>query len=169
MKIGILSDTHKKLGRAKKVIDMLQSNEVDYIIHAGDIVQIEVLEYINSKNINYKAVYGNNDRHLLQYQDKFNLVVEPHYFYLKEKKIKLMHRPYYMGNDADITIFGHTHEVHTELKNNNLFLNPGEVCARDSDYSNFLILDIKSNKYKLKHFFRKIKSDIWNIKEIDLD
>lgn len=169
MKIGIMSDTHRKLGKAKRVIDYLAKEGVEYIIHAGDIVEIEVLEYIKEKNIEYKAVYGNNDSHLLKYQNDFNLVEEPYYFYLNKKKIKLMHKPYYLSADADIIIFGHTHDVHTEMNNGRLFLNPGETCGRDTDYSNFLILDIGEDKYKLNHYFRKSKSDTWNIKKIRFD
>ena len=80
-----------------------------------------------------------------------------------------MHKPYYLGADADIVIFGHTHDVHTEMNNGRLFLNPGETCARDTDYSNFLILDIEEDNYKLKHYFRKSKSDTWDIKKIRLN
>jgi predicted phosphodiesterase len=49
MKIGIMSDTHKKVGRAKKVIDLLIENGAEYILHAGDIVKEEVLEYLELK------------------------------------------------------------------------------------------------------------------------
>jgi putative phosphoesterase len=171
MKIGIMSDTHKKLGKAKKVIDYFVAENVEYIIHAGDIVDIEVLKYIKETNIEYRAVYGNNDDHLKEYEDDYNLLTQPYYFYIKNKKIKLMHIPYYLDKDekdVDINIFGHTHIVSTYIKNTKLFLNPGETCGRDTNYSNFLILDINDDNYKLKHYFRKSKSDIWDIKEIDL-
>ena len=171
MKVGIMSDTHRKLGKAKKVIDYFVKENVDYIIHAGDIVEIEVLEYIKETNIDYRAVYGNNDNHLYEYQNDFNLVEQPYYFYLDSKKIKLMHIPYYLESDtdADIIIFGHTHYVSTTIKNNKLFLNPGETCGRDTNYSNFLILDINIDSYKLQHYSRESKSDNWNIKNIDLN
>lgn len=168
MKIGIMSDTHRKLGKAKKVIDYFVKENVEYIVHAGDIVEVEVLTYIKETNIDYKAVYGNNDKHLLQYQNDFNLVEEPYYFYLNKKKVQLMHIPYYLGTDADIIIFGHTHSVHTKMNNGKLYLNPGETCGRDTNYSNFLILDIFENDYELKHYSRKSKSDIWKIINIDL-
>lgn len=166
MKIGIMSDTHRKIGKAKKVIDYFVKENVEYIIHAGDIVEIEVLKYIEETKIEYKAVYGNNDNHLLEYQNDFNLVEEPYYFYINKKKIKLMHKPYYLGADADIIIFGHTHDVHTQMNNGKLYLNPGETCGRDTNYSNFLILDIGEDNYKLKHYFRESKNDTWSIKKI---
>ena len=49
MKIGIISDTHKKLGRAIKAIDYLIKEGAEYILHAGDIVREEVLEYLEEK------------------------------------------------------------------------------------------------------------------------
>jgi len=65
MKIGILSDTHKKVGRAKKAIDMLLDNGAEFLIHAGDIGKIEILEYFKEISIPYTAVLGNNDRKLV--------------------------------------------------------------------------------------------------------
>lgn len=166
-----MSDTHRKFGKAKKVIDYFVKEKVDYIVHAGDIVEVEVLEYIKQTKIDYRAVYGNNDKHLEKYENDFNLVEQPYYFYLNNKKVKLTHIPYYLESDtdADIIIFGHTHYVHTKFNNKKLYLNPGETCARDTNYSNFLILDIFESHYELTHYSRKSKSDTWNIVDIDLD
>ena len=44
MKIGILSDTHSKVGKAKKAIDFLLKEGAEFFIHAGDICEVEVLE-----------------------------------------------------------------------------------------------------------------------------
>ncbi len=41
MKIGILSDTHKKEKRSQKVVDLLVKNGAEFLIHAGDIVKAE--------------------------------------------------------------------------------------------------------------------------------
>ena len=169
MIIGIISDTHKKIGRAIKAIDLLIENGAEYIIHAGDIVKLEVLEYLIDKNIEYKAVYGNNDKHLYQYAKNFNIVQEPYYWMMENKKIKLMHKPYYLIPDADIIIYGHTHRALIEFKNKKLFINPGESCARDTDISNALLLKINENGYKIKHYSRKIKTNFWNIEKYNFN
>jgi len=165
MKIGLISDTHKKIGRAVKCIDLLIENGAEYIIHAGDIVKVEVLEYLRDCKVDYKAVYGNNDKHLFIHHKEFNLVEEPYYWMLGDKKIKLMHKPYYLSADADIIIHGHTHEVLLENNNGKLYINPGESCARDTGISNAMLLDINKNEYTIKHFYREIKTNIWDIKE----
>ncbi|SFV55725.1 hypothetical protein MNB_SM-6-504 [hydrothermal vent metagenome] len=165
MKIGIMSDTHKKLGRAKKAIDLLIDKGVEFIVHAGDIVRVEVLEYLEEKNIRYVAVFGNNDFHLYSVVDKFNLVNEPHYFKLANKTWKLMHYPRYMFPlDTDIIVYGHTHDVDISFNGKNLILNPGEVCARDHGFSSCMTLDIEENKYIVTLFYRKIGNKEWKSK-----
>jgi len=160
-----MSDTHKKLGRAKKVIDLLIDKGVEFIIHAGDIVRVEVLEYLEEKNIKYVAVLGNNDFHLYSVVDKFNLFSEPYYFKFANKTWKTMHYPKYMFPlDTDIIVYGHTHDVDISFNGKNLILNPGEVCARDHGFSTCMTLDIEENKYIVTLFYRKIGESEWKSK-----
>jgi len=160
-----MSDTHKKLGRAKKAIDLLVEKGVEFIVHAGDIVRVEVLEYLEEKNIRYVAVLGNNDYHLYSVVEKFNLFSEPYYFKLANKTWKLMHYPKYMFPlDTDIIVYGHTHDVDITFNGKNLILNPGEVCARDHGFSTCMTLDIEENKYIVTLFYRKIGESEWKSK-----
>ena len=165
MRIGIISDTHKKVGRAKKAIDLLLEKEVEFIVHAGDVVEEEVLEYLESSSINYVAVLGNNDFHLYKVIDKYNLKSEPYYFKLANKTFKLMHYPKYMFPlDTNIIIYGHTHDVDITFNGKNLILNPGETCARDHGFSTCITLDINAEKYVVTLYYRKIKEKIWKEK-----
>ncbi|NPA10612.1 MAG: YfcE family phosphodiesterase [Epsilonproteobacteria bacterium] len=165
MKIGIMSDTHKKLGRAKKAVDLLMDEGIEFLVHAGDIVRVELLDYIQSKNIRYVAVLGNNDFHLYSVVDKYELVSEPFYFKLAGLTWKLMHYPRYMfPMDTDIIVYGHTHDVDITYNGKNLILNPGEVCARDHEFSTCMSLDITDEKYVVTLFYRKVKTKVWNKK-----
>jgi len=62
LKIGILSDTH-----LKKITDRLEEIyqkylfNMDIIIHAGDYISIEVVEFLNRDN--FHGVRGNMDSH----------------------------------------------------------------------------------------------------------
>jgi len=160
-----MSDTHKKLGRAKKAVDLLIQKGAEFIVHAGDIVRVELLEYLEEKNIRYVAVLGNNDYHLYDVVDKFNLVTEPYYFKLANKTWKLMHYPKYMFPlDTDIIVYGHTHDVDITFNGKNLILNPGEVCARDHGFSTCMTLDIEENRYVVTLYYRKIGEDEWKSK-----
>jgi putative phosphoesterase len=164
MKVGIISDTHKKFGRAKKAIDLLIEKGVEFIVHAGDIVRVEVLDYLKEK-IRYVAVLGNNDFHLYSLVDKYELVTEPFYFKLANHTWKLMHYPRYMFPlDADIIVYGHTHDVDISFNGKNLILNPGEVCARDHGFSTCILLEILDDKYIVNLFYRKIKTTKWDSK-----
>jgi putative phosphoesterase len=165
MKIGIISDTHKKVGRAKKAIDLLLEKGAEFIVHAGDIVKVEVLDYLEEKNIRYVAVLGNNDFHLYSLVNKYELVTEPFYFKLANHTWKLMHYPRYMFPlDTDIIVYGHTHDVDITFNGKNLILNPGEVCARDHGFSSCILLEIVENKYIVTLYYRKIKTKEWKSK-----
>ena len=162
MKIGILSDTHKKTKLAKKAIKHLIKNGAEFLIHAGDIVEPEVLELLKNSGLEYRAVYGNNDAHLASYHNSYFLVQEPYYFKLANTKFKLMHLPFYMNPDADVVIFGHTHIFECDFKNNTLFLNPGETCARNKSLTEFAMLEIENNTYKVSYYSKDPKEEIFN-------
>lgn len=169
MKIGVISDTHRKVGKTKKALSMLIENGAEFIVHAGDIVEPDILELLKNSGLNYVAVYGNNDSHLLKYQNDYNLVKEPYYFKIAHTKFKLMHLPYYMNADTDVVIFGHTHIFLSEYKENTLFLNSGEVCARKKSLSECAMLEVTKNSFNVTHYSREsgqtnFKSEEFNYK-----
>ena len=158
MKIGVISDTHSKVKKAKEALDELIGNGAQFIIHAGDICEYETLELLKNCGKRYVAVYGNNDAHLAEYHNDYNLVQEPYYFKLADTKFKLMHLPFYMTPDAEVVIFGHTHEFQSEEVNGTLFLNPGESCARNKTISECAMLELKEKKFKVT-YYTKDKQD----------
>lgn len=157
MKIAILSDNHKKVSKATKAIDMLLDEGAEFFIHAGDIVKTEVLDYMEKKNLKYVAVYGNNDIHLYEHQDSYNLVQEPYYFKLANLKIKLMHLPFFMSADADVVVYGHTHMFKCEQINNTLYINPGELCAREKPLIECAMLKVSEHSYDVTYYHKKQK------------
>ena len=158
MKIGILSDTHKKEKRSQKVIDLLIENGAEFLIHAGDIVKPEMLEQLKNSGLRYVAVYGNNDAHLHELHNHYNLVQEPHYFKLSKTKFKLMHLPFFMSPDSEIIIYGHTHIFDCEFTNGTLFLNPGEACARNKDVSECAMLEVTHDYFNVTYYSRQLKT-----------
>jgi uncharacterized protein len=157
MKIGILSDTHTKVTMAKDALELLIGDGAEFIVHAGDIVEVDTLNLFKKCGLRYIAVYGNNDAHLAQYHGKYNLVQEPHYFKISDTKFKLMHMPYYMAPDTDVVIFGHTHEFESDFKNGTLFLNPGEACARNKPVSECVMLDVTETAFEVTYYTREKK------------
>ncbi|MCI6989046.1 MAG: YfcE family phosphodiesterase [Campylobacter sp.] len=142
MKIAIISDSHHKISVAKSALDFSKFLGVDLIIHAGDIVEKQTLKDLASLGIPYTAIIGNNDYHLRNLESEFNLFEEPYKFEFGGLKFKLMHHPSFLKNDADIIIFGHTHQFCAFIKDSSLYINPGEICARKKPQNEFCILEI---------------------------
>jgi putative phosphoesterase len=165
MKIGIISDTHTKVKKTARAINTLIEDGAEFIIHAGDIVEVQTLELLKNCGLKYACVYGNNDAHLGIYHNEYNLYQEPYYFKLANTKFKLMHLPFYMAPDSDVIISGHTHVFHSEFNNETLFLNSGEVCARNKPVSQWAMLEVDEKSYTVTHYTRENKSKEINKKE----
>lgn len=159
MKIGVISDTHTKIKKVQRAIETLKEDGAEFIIHAGDIVEVQALEMLKNSGLKYMAVYGNNDAHLVEYHNRFNLVQEPYYFKLANTKFKLMHLPFYMLPDAEVVIYGHTHKFSTEHVSGTLFLNSGEVCARSKPVSEWAMLEIQESEFVVTSYTRVNKSE----------
>ena len=133
LKIGVISDTH--LGRVTdefKNIIMKYFNDVDMIIHSGDMTGRAVYEYLS--NWDLKAVRGNMDDFDLR-----DMLPEKRVEEIGGKKIGIIHgrgSPYGLNDlvfkefqDVDIIIFGHSH-VPFHKKNGNVeMFNPGAFKA----------------------------------------
>ena len=165
MKIGIISDTHTKVKKAKAALDMLIQNGAEFIVHAGDIVEKETLDLLEACEKKYIAVYGNNDAHLVEHHNKYHLVQEPYYFKLANTKCKLMHLPFYMSHDAEVIIFGHTHTFEVEFKKGTLFINPGEVCARNKPVSECVMLEVLEDEFIVNYYTQKKKEKNYKIEK----
>jgi len=168
MKIGILSDSHTKTKLHREAIEHLLSLGVDYLLHAGDIMIEEHLQVLEATNLPYACVYGNNDTALISIHGKYNIFQEPHYLKINDLKIKMMHMPYYMSADADIVISGHTHIFEASLSANTLFINPGEVCAREKPLSECAMVEVEDGKFVVKHYFRELTQEQWRERAIEL-
>ena len=165
MKIGILSDSHLKSDYTKEVIDFLKEINSEYLIHAGDLCIEKNLELLENSGLKYIAVFGNNDRNLLQIVSKYNIKQEPYFFKIKDVSFKLMHLPYHLTPDSDVIIFGHTHIFECDYKNKTLFLNPGEVCAREKPLIECVQLEINENEYIITRFFKNVNEKLFQKKE----
>lgn len=164
IKIALLSDSHRKPELTREAITMLKGKGAEYLIHAGDLELIENLELLKNSGLTYVSVFGNNDYHLIEYANQYKIEQEPYYFKIKEFKFKLMHIPNYLTPDTDIVIFGHTHTFYSDYKNNTLFINPGELCARNKNLTECAYLEITEDKYKLSYNYKTPTDKEWSEK-----
>jgi len=134
LKIGVISDTHLTDYDDKlKVVLTKLFYDVDMILHAGDLVDLRVLEIFGRKDI--KAVCGNMDNHLAKEKLPEQLIFE-----IKGFKFGLMHgwgspsdieeKILAKLGDVDCVIYGHTHKPANHKKDKVLFFNPGSAVDR---------------------------------------
>ena len=154
MIIGILSDSHFKVAYQKEVVELFKNERCEYLIHAGDFCCEENIKNLEDSNLKYISVFGNNDRDLFDLSSEYNIKKEPYYFKIEDKSFKLMHLPFHLHPDTDIIIFGHTHKFDCEYKNKKLFINSGEVCAREKPIISCAKLEINTNEYIITHYFK---------------
>jgi len=134
LKIGVISDTHLTDYDDKlKVVLTKLFYDVDMILHAGDLVDLRVLEIFGRKDI--KAVCGNMDNQLAKEKLPEQLIFE-----IKGFKFGLMHgwgspsdieeKILAKLGDVDCVIYGHTHKPANHKKGKVLFFNPGSAVDR---------------------------------------
>ena len=149
MRIGVIADTHIPVSAERlpqKVYDYFK--DCDLIIHAGDVVEMSVLEELE-RLAETKAVRGNMDSRELKKRLPEKIVLEA-----AGKKIGIVHGRGPAFNVVkvvsriflerpDIIIFGHSHTPFNEKKNGTLFFNPGSATDKVfSQYCSFGIIEI---------------------------
>jgi uncharacterized protein len=129
VKIGVISDTHLTGydERLKKVLDE-HFGDVDIVIHAGDLVDLRVLDMFAGKEV--KAVCGNMDYHSVKEKLPEQLL-----FTMRGFKFGVMHGWGAPGGveekilaktgSLDCIVYGHTHTPICHKNAGVLFFNPG--------------------------------------------
>ncbi len=162
VKIGILSDTHRKIDLQEEAIEKLKAEGAQYLLHLGDLELEENLASLKNNGLPYAAVFGNNDTALRDLETEYKISQEPYYLKIKDIKIKMMHMPYYMSSDSDIVLFGHLHKFSVEYRNETLFLNPGEVCARNKNLTECVLLEVQNRNYIVNYFYKEPDAREWS-------
>jgi putative phosphoesterase len=129
--VGLISDTHVPKRAAKvpqRVFEIFQN--VDFIIHAGDLVELSVLDELEQA-APVLAVHGNMDTveacAALPTLDSFKIF---------EWKIGVIHDPDVLNgsdkmgyiakeNGFNVLVYGHTHSPRIRWEGEILFVNPG--------------------------------------------
>lgn len=155
MKIGVLADTHVPVSTddlPQKVYDCLKG--CDLIIHAGDIVEMKLLEKLG-RIAETKAVCGNMDSPEVKKSLPNKLVLN-----VAGKKIGVIHGSGpgtkvinevadAFSEKCDIIIFGHSHLTFNEKRGETLFFNPGSPTDKVFSVSrSFGIIEIEGNNIK---------------------
>jgi putative phosphoesterase len=167
LNIGIISDTHDDIESTEKAIDIFNSNESQYVFHAGDYIFpgiISLFKRLNKKTRFY-GVRGNNDGEILGIVHQFNKIDNATYLNdfgkltIESKDIGIYHGTNNLLVNTliesqlfDVLIFGHTHISIKEKTGKTLVLNPGSanksLVNKDSNQGNksfIIILQLENN------------------------
>jgi hypothetical protein len=71
LQVGILADSHDCLPRIKDVIDRLNSEPIELVLHAGDYSAPFVTDYYRALKVHMIGVFGNNDAEKGKLRDRF--------------------------------------------------------------------------------------------------
>ena len=142
MRIGLISDTHIRetsQNLPSKVIKTFQ--DVDLILHAGDIYNPSVLDELELLAPVFAAVgdddYGEiltdrrvKDKQVFHFKEKVLWLVHDssHYYLCKSRKGMENIDPH-LPEMPDIVVFGHAHFTVLETHCGILFINPGSAMA----------------------------------------
>ncbi len=164
MKIGVISDTHipdKSKHLPQGILDVFK--QVDIVVHAGDMVGLEVIAELEMVCAKVFAVAGNMDSQAVK--NKYPL---KELFDVKGFKIGVMHgwgaplnlvdvlKDAFKADNPDIIIFGHSHIPMNELIGTTLFFNPGSASDATAGYNSYGIIEINDRKENSGLPFAKI-------------
>ncbi|MEA2014426.1 MAG: metallophosphoesterase family protein [Thermodesulfobacteriota bacterium] len=147
MKIGVISDTHLDVSdnRLERIVED-HFHDVDLVLHAGDIVELDVLDVFRGREVH--AVAGNMDHDSVRGLFPVKQVLE-----IEGRRIGLIHgwgspfgleekvlREFY---DVECVVYGHTHKAMNEARKGILLFNPGSPTdQRFASHNSVGILDI---------------------------
>ena len=151
MKIGIISDSHDHHANVLKAVEIFKNEQVQYILHAGDIVSpFTAKAFGEVKNARFIAVFGNNDgeKHLLKSTiESFGGEIhrDPYHGQIAGKKVFMTHKPSILdeaiaSGKYDIIVYGHTHFKDIRTVGKTLVINPGEATDWLSGKGSLVIL-----------------------------
>lgn len=150
MKIGVLSDTHVPAimpSLPPAVFEIFKG--VDLILHAGDIVELSVLDAL-SAIAPVEAVAGNMDDSEIQMKLPIKKIIP-----IGRYSIGLIHGKYKIDiqkemirkefGNVDLIVFGHSHTPFWGRIDGVYFLNPGSPTdKRHAPYNSVAVLDVGS-------------------------
>jgi len=155
MLIGILSDTHDKLGRTISAIQLLQAEGVEAIFHCGDLTGPEIVHACGVLPLTF--VFGNNEYDLTSLRraarDANSLCLE--YggdVVLGGKRIALTHghldREWRRleASEPDYLFYGHSHIAADDRRGGIRRINPGALHR--AEQFTVAVLDLAADRLR---------------------
>jgi len=150
LKIGVISDTHASgiQELPGKLLEVLK--QVDLILHAGDIVRVEVLEELKKIGPELRAVYGNMDPFKVRETLKDTEIIEEgnirigltHGLGTPHNLIETVKKKF-KNEELDAIVYGHSHHPYNKVHQGILYFNPGSPTDKIfAPYNSYGILEV---------------------------
>lgn len=137
MRLGVISDTHGRVANTLAAVRMLESLEVDELLHCGDIDSTEIPPLLSAWPTHF--IFGNCDHFHDELRAailKAGLTCHGRFgsLELAGRKIALIHsdderffRRTIESEEYDLVCYGHTHKAEFHREGKTLVLNPGAL------------------------------------------
>ncbi len=137
MRLGVVSDTHGEMRFARPAVDLLETLNVDLVIHCGDIGDESIIRLFDRWPAHF--VFGNVDGNAQRLRTAIEAAGQTcHEMFgslvCEGKKIAFLHshdtqrfRETIDSGEWDLVCYGHTHIAEQHLVGKTLVLNPGAI------------------------------------------
>jgi len=173
LKVGIISDSHDNLPAVQKAISILNSGDLDYVLHAGDIVSPFTAKLLADLKSAVYVTFGNNDgerimlKEVLCSSGNCTLIWPKLTVQIGKYRIALTHGEDEEAVEAlaysgkyDLVIYGHSHKTSERRVNNSLLVNPGELCGYLTGYQTLAITDLEQKRVIIKRVDTEDEEDV---------
>ncbi len=151
--VGFLSDSHGEWFRTRHAIQLLEEQQVDCIIHLGDVESFQVLDELAGHQVT--LVFGNCDyvSRLFEYAEGIGIDVQhpAGTLIVEDLTIGFLHghdesqyQKFLEDENIQVIAHGHSHEIRDETVEKTRCINPGAL-HRAPVYT-VCVLDTKSMK-----------------------
>lgn len=151
--ILVIADTHVRAFQELHEGIQKAVRGADWVVHCGDFTSAGVLEELRHLTPHFVGVFGNADPSGVRHQISHQVIFE-----LEGRKIVAIH-PSWGGHpdglegelasrfpDADVILFGHTHEPCNLKLKDTLLLNPGQGYASFMVPASMAVLTVSQNE-----------------------
>ncbi len=162
MKIGLTGDTHNNLKNVAIICDIFNSQNLDFVIHTGDISLPKTLYAFDELHVPLKGVFGNNDQG--EKEDLMKVCEEKDFLFQDILEIRISNENYLFAvhdpNDIEdrfykpgnIIVHGHTHRFRDEIYKNTFIFNPGECAGMIKGMNKIGIVNTESPNMEIISF-----------------
>ncbi|MFY9398431.1 MAG: metallophosphoesterase [Desulfomonilia bacterium] len=151
-KIGVISDTHiTGYDAGLELLVMRHFSDADLIVHAGDLVTMDVLDVFSALGREVAAVCGNMDSLEIR-----KILPEKRIITVEDVRIGVIHgwgsphgirdRIKHSFENVDAIIYGHSHQAFAGTESGTYFFNPGSPTdSRFTSRRSIGIMQVEGN------------------------